>query len=188
MVKQKLKEVIENSQNDFEGEVWKEVDFGDKNVPIYKISNFGRIKSYAYKKYPQGKLINGSLVNGYRALSVRLNNGETVSKYVHKLVAEFFVKKTNKTQTYVIHKDHDKLNNHYENLMWATREELEEHNKNSPIKRGRKPGQKNDDSNIAIKVNKTIKKLSKLRSQLQTVLNEIAQTEKTLKAWNDKKR
>lgn len=187
MERNNLKKAIENIQNNFDDELWKEVDFGSKNLPTYKISNFGRIKSYAYEKYPQGKIINGSLVNGYRALSVRLNNGETVSKYVHKLVAEFFVKKTNKSQTYVIHKDHNKLNNHYENLMWATREELEEHNKKSPNKRGRRPGQKNNDANINIKINKTLKNLSKLRFQLQKVLNEIAQTEKTLKALNDKK-
>lgn len=180
MAKQQLKKVLEKIQNDFENEEWRKVDFGSKHIPIYEVSNYGRIKSYAYEKYPLGKIINGSTVNGYKALNVRLENGETISKYIHKLVAEFFVKKTHKHQTYVIHKDHNKLNNHFENLVWATREELEEHNKNSPVKRGRKPGQKNNDQNYSISVKKMVKKLSKLRMQLQMVLNEIKNTEQTL--------
>lgn len=188
MAKQKLKKVIENIQKEFENEEWKKVDFGDKNLPSYEVSNYGRIKSYAYKKYPFGKIINGSTVNGYRTINVRMENGETQSKYIHKLVAEFFVKKVHKYQTYVIHKDHNKLNNHFENLIWATREELDEHNKKNPVKRGRKPGQKNNDENTAISVNKTIKKLSKLRMQLQMILNEIKHTEQALQQLKIKKR
>ncbi|MFN7013411.1 MAG: NUMOD4 domain-containing protein [Bacteroidia bacterium] len=180
MAKQKIKKIIENISKEFENEEWKKIDFGNNNVPVYEVSNYGRIKSYAYKKYPQGRIINGSCVNGYRILNVHMENGETQSKYIHKLVAEFFVKKTHKYQTYVIHKDHNKLNNHFENLIWATREELDEHNKKNPVKRGRKPGQKNNDANTAISVNKTIKKLSKLRMQLQMVLNEIKDIEQAL--------
>jgi hypothetical protein len=180
MAKQILKEAFVNIQNDFENEEWKKVDFGNKNIPLYEVSNYGRIKSYAYEKYPQGKIINGSLVNGYKALNVRINNGDTISKYIHKIVAEFFVKKTHKYQTYVIHKDHNKLNNHYENLIWATREELDEHNKKNPVKRGRKPGQKNNTENPSISVKKALKKLSKLRIQLKLILTEIKQTEQAL--------
>jgi hypothetical protein len=187
MEKQKLKKVIENIQKSFEDEVWEKVDFGNTNLPSYEVSNYGRIKSFAYEKYPNGKIINGSSVNGYKALNVRMENGETQSKYIHKLVADFFVKKTHPYQTYVIHIDHNKLNNHFENLKWATREELDEHNKKNPLKRGRKPGQKNNTSNTSISINKTIKKLSKLRIQLQVILNEIKQTEEALQKLNLKR-
>lgn len=52
-----------------------------------------------------------------------------------------FRKKTHKYHTYVIHKDYNI--NHFENLIWTTLEELDEHNKKSPIiNRGRKPRQK----------------------------------------------
>lgn len=188
MAKQKLKKVIENIQKEFDNEEWRKVDFGNKNLPAYEVSNYGRIKSYAYEKYPYGKIISGSSVNGYRSLNVRMDNGETQSKYIHKLVADFFVKKSHKYQTYVIHVDHNKLNNHFENLKWATREELDEHNKKSPVKRGRKPGQKNNAGNTSISVNKAIKKLSKLRMQLQLVLNEINHTEQALQELTLKKK
>ncbi len=180
MAKQKFNKVFENIHKGFENEEWKKIDFGDKKIPVYEISNFGRIKSYAYSKYPSGRIINGSIINGYRSLIVHVKKGETITKYVHKLVAEYFIKKTNNYQTYVIHKDHNKLNNHYENLIWTTREELEEHNKRNPVKRGRKRGQRNNNANTAISVNKTIRKLSKLRTQLQIILNEIKHTEQAL--------
>lgn len=188
MAKQQLKKVLENIQNDFENEVWKKVDFGNKNLLAYEVSNYGRIKSFAYDKYPLGKIINGSSVNGYKSLNVRMDNGETQSKYIHKLVAEFFVKKAHKYQTYVIHKDHNKLNNHFKNLIWASREELDEHNKKSPVKRGRKPGQKNNEESSSISLKKAIKKLSKLRMQLQLVLTEIKHTEQTLQQLAQKNR
>lgn len=112
------------------------INLGNTKLPNYEVSNYGRIKNFAYKKYPNGKIINSSCVNGYKTLNVRLDNGKTISKYIHKLVAEYFVKKTNPYQIYVIHIDHNKLNNHFENLKWATREELEDHNKKILIKEG----------------------------------------------------
>jgi len=69
------------------------IDFVNKKLPNYEVSNYGRIKNFAYKKYPNGKIINSSCVNGYKTLNVRLDNGKTISKYIHKLVAEYFVKK-----------------------------------------------------------------------------------------------
>lgn len=63
---------------------------------------------------------------------------------VHKMVAEVFLKKPSPHHRYVIHMDHDRLNNHYKNLKWATKAEVEEHTKNNPYAttkkgRGRKP-------------------------------------------------
>ena len=65
---------------------------------------------------------------------------------VHKMVAEVFLKKPSAQHRYVIHLDHDRLNNHYKNLKWATKAEVEEHTKINPYAttkkgRGRKPAE-----------------------------------------------
>ncbi len=46
---------------------------------------------------------------------------------VHKAVAELFLEKpTKRNMKFVIHKDFDKQNNHFENLAWASQEDLNE--------------------------------------------------------------
>ena len=55
-----------------------------------------------------------------------------MNRYVHKLVAEFFVTKQSPEQCFVLHLDHDKLNNYWENIRWATREEMTIHNRENP--------------------------------------------------------
>ena len=51
---------------------------------------------------------------------------------VHRLVADYFLKKPTATQTIVAHLDYNKLNNRANNLRWMTPEENYEHQKNSP--------------------------------------------------------
>lgn len=51
---------------------------------------------------------------------------------VHRLVAQYFVKKTSKKQTIVSHIDFNKNNNAAENIAWMTKEENLEHQKNNP--------------------------------------------------------
>jgi hypothetical protein len=51
---------------------------------------------------------------------------------VHRLVADYFLKKPTAKQTIVAHLDHDKLNNRANNLRWMTPEENYEHQKESP--------------------------------------------------------
>jgi len=51
---------------------------------------------------------------------------------VHRLVADYFLKKPTSKQSIVAHLDHDKLNNRANNLQWMTPEENYEHQKNSP--------------------------------------------------------
>jgi exonuclease VII large subunit len=51
---------------------------------------------------------------------------------VHRLVADYFLKKPTTKQTIVAHLDHDKLNNRANNLQWMTPEENYEHQKDSP--------------------------------------------------------
>lgn len=62
---------------------------------------------------------------------------------VHRLVAEFFCKKPSDEHTLVIHKDFNKLNNHYTNLQWATMEESIAHQQFSPSVMADKENRKN---------------------------------------------
>ena len=52
---------------------------------------------------------------------------------IHRLVADYFLKKPTAKQTIVAHIDHDKLNNRASNLVWMTPEENYEHQKKSPL-------------------------------------------------------
>lgn len=51
---------------------------------------------------------------------------------VHKAVAELFLENNDPKKTFVIHKNFNKLDNHVDNLMWATKEEVIEHSFKSP--------------------------------------------------------
>ncbi len=51
---------------------------------------------------------------------------------VHRLVAQFFCKQASEEHNLVIHKDFNKLNNHHQNLKWATMEESIAHQQFSP--------------------------------------------------------
>ncbi len=105
-------------------EIWKPIKFkkGINTRGKYAVSNLGRIASYD-KKVEDGNLLNGTTVGGYKAISVR-NLEVSQTLYIHKLVAENFVKKNNPKQKFVIHLDHNKANNKHNNLNWATYAEI----------------------------------------------------------------
>jgi hypothetical protein len=103
---------------------------GVENPPHYEISNFGRLKSF--QNNDKGEIIKGSVIQGYKSLNIRLPKGKSFNRYVHKLVAETFVKKPSIDHKFVIHLDFDKLSNHFENLKWATKDEMVAHNKENP--------------------------------------------------------
>jgi hypothetical protein len=114
----------------YPNEVWKRLINDLEDSEIYEISNYGRIKSY--KCHPQGKIIKTPKVKGYPAIVVKLKNGKTTTKYIHKLVAEHFLPKESDLQQYVIHLDFDKDNNHVSNLCWVTRSTMFAHQKINP--------------------------------------------------------
>jgi NUMOD4 motif len=103
---------------------------GVEHPPRYEVSNFGRLKSLQSSE--KGTIIKGSVIQGYRSLNVRLPKGKSFNRYVHKLVAETFVTKPSLDHKFVIHLDFDKTSNHFENLKWATKDEMVEHNKLNP--------------------------------------------------------
>ncbi len=121
-------------------ERWVAIVFdGVENPPRYEVSNYGRLRSFqaparqsvVSTSPPEGLIIKGSVIQGYRSLNIR-SNGKTLNRYVHKLVAEYFVSHDQVNQTFVIHLDHDKLNNVSQNLRWVTKEEMVEHNRENP--------------------------------------------------------
>ncbi len=113
-------------------EQWKEIKIGIKfDRTHYAISNLGRIASFK-GKIDDKKLLKGTNVNGYGALKLKIKEKD-VQCYVHKLVAQHYLKKKSRNQTFVIHLDYNKLNNKSTNLRWASREELDKHQQKSPI-------------------------------------------------------
>jgi hypothetical protein len=120
----------------YPNEVWKKlrIAYLDKNEK-YEISNYGRVRSF--KSKPAGSILKNSILKGYEVISVKLIDDKRTTKYIHKLVAEHFIKQDNILQSCVIHIDFDKQNNHLSNLMWVTRETMFAHQKINPhYKRG----------------------------------------------------
>jgi hypothetical protein len=126
------------------GETWKPLTFsGWRELRNrYAVSDTGRIASYKNDLLEDGKLLNGSLTTGYRTLNLhRPNNKGTL--YIHRELARIFHKKPSNKHEYVIHKNHNKLDNRVGNLKWATLEEMIEHQQKSPAKKAYKQKQAN---------------------------------------------
>jgi len=141
-------------------EKWVTISFeGVENPPRYDVSNYGRLKSY--QSDPQnGTLIKGSVIQGYRSLNIR-TKGKTINRYVHKLVAEFFVLRPSADKSYVIHLDHDKKNNYFHNLKWVTKEEMIEHNRHNPALKNREMPRRTRNYKLTESKVRMIKKLLK---------------------------
>ena len=112
-------------------EEWKEIRIDPKNQRRrYAISNKGRICSFK-ETLEEKKILRGTNVNGYLVLKVKIVD-QDYQYYVHKLVGQLFIKKTKRNQDFIIHHNFDKLNNKVSNLSWATKAEVEEHQKENP--------------------------------------------------------
>lgn len=126
------------------GETWKPMTFsGWKQLRNrYAVSNMGRIASYKSDIIEDGKLLSGSLTTGYRTLNLhRPNNKGTL--YIHREIARLFHKRPGQRHVFVIHKNHNKLDNRSTNLRWATLDEMIEHQQSSPAKKAYKQKQAN---------------------------------------------
>lgn len=144
------------------GEVWKSLQFpGWKELrKKYAVSNQGRVASYTNDIVEDGKLLNGSLTTGYRSLNLhRPNSKGTI--YIHREVAKLFHKKGSPKLKYVVHINHNKLDNRAANLKWASQEEVSDHQQKSPAKIAYKKVQASRTTGLKLNANqvKTIKKL-----------------------------
>ena len=98
-------------------EKWKPI----RDAPDYDVSSNGGI--YSRKRNIVMKVQTDGW--GYPRVSL-LNNGHKSTKYVHRLVADAFIKNPlNKPE--INHIDGNKLNNRIDNLEWVTRSENEIH-------------------------------------------------------------
>lgn len=144
------------------GETWKLLQFpGWKNLrKQYALSSRGRIASFTDDIHADGKLLKGSLTTGYKTLNLHRpgNNG---TLYVHREIARLFLKKPSPKHKYVIHKNHDKLDNAVKNLKWATLPEMIAHQQKSPAKIAYKKIQATRTKGLKLNASKvkTIKKI-----------------------------
>ena len=126
------------------GEVWKPLKFSGSSAlrNRYALSSAGRIASYKEDVLTDGKLLNGSITTGYRTLNLH-RPGNQGTLYIHREIAKLFLQRPSAKYKFVIHKNHDKLDNSIKNLKWATLDEMIEHQQQSPAKIAYKKRQAN---------------------------------------------
>lgn len=155
-----------------QGEAWKPLQFpGWKHLrKQYALSSNGRIASYTNDVVADGKLLQGSLTTGYKTLNLHRpgNNG---TLYIHREIARLFLSKPSAKHKYVIHVNHNKLDNAVKNLKWATLEQMIDHQQDSPAKIAYKKVQAN--RTVGLKLNaskvKSIKKVLSDRKRKITI-------------------
>ncbi len=90
---------------------------------VYQVSNYGRIKSINPDTETENVIKGSRGKKGFIKLNLKLKGGKREGYYIHHLVAKEFVDKR-PDQSFIIHKDNVKANNHFSNLEWKNREEL----------------------------------------------------------------
>lgn len=115
----------------FASEKWKELPLKKSaDQKRYAISNFGRIASFV-GKIENGTVLKTRLTQRYPSITIKVG-GKNVNYYIHRLVAETFVKKPSPKHRFVIHLDHKKENNRAKNLRWVTHDAQIAHAKKDP--------------------------------------------------------
>ena len=149
------------------GEVWKTLSFhGSAELRNkYALSSAGRIASFKTDVLEDGKLLKGSLTTGYRTLNLH-RPGNKGTLYIHRELAKLFLKKDNPRQKYVIHKNHNKLDNSIKNLAWATLPEMINHQQASPAKQAYKERQAQRQKGLKLSAAQ-VKKIKELLSNGQ---------------------
>lgn len=160
------------------GEVWKPMKFSGSSSlrNRYALSTNGRIASYKEDIFTDGKLLRGSITTGYRTLNLhRPDNKGTL--YIHREMAKLFLPKPSIKHKYVIHKNHNKLDNNLKNLKWATLQEMIEHQQQSPAKIAYKKKQ----ANCQVGLKLTAPQVKKIKEQLNSPRRKL-----TIKQLADK--
>jgi hypothetical protein len=103
-------------------EVWRVVPDSNER---YQVSNYGRIKSFAYNK-TEGQILKCHVIHGFKFVQLSLANKKIKKAYLHKLVAEIWIPRPSDKYTIVTHLDGNLLNNQISNLEWHTKETITE--------------------------------------------------------------
>lgn len=160
------------------GETWKPLRFsGWRQLRnCYAVSSIGRIASYRHDILKDGKLLSGSLTTGYRTLNLhRPNNKGTL--YIHREMAKVFMKKPLAGYKYVIHRNHNKLDNNIKNLRWVTLEQMIGHQQQSPAKIAYKEKQANKTEGLKLSATDVKKIKSILSNKKRNItIKKLAQT------------
>lgn len=146
------------------GEVWKPLNFsGWRQLRNrYAVSSKGRIASYR-EDITDGKLLSGSLTTGYRTLNLH-RPGNKGTLYIHREIAKLMVSRPSAAHKYVIHKNHNKLDNESRNLKWATLDEMMAHQQESPAKKAYKIRQASRSTGLKL----TASQVSKIKTVLKS--------------------
>jgi len=158
------------------GENWKPLQFpGWKQLRNrYALSSAGRIASYKENIVEDGKLLSGSLTTGYRTLNLH-RPGNKGTLYIHREMAKLFLKRPTPSHKYVIHINHNKLDNNYKNLRWATLDVMINHQQDSPAKIAYKKKQANKTVGLKLTASQVKKiKLSLFNKNRKLTIKQIA--------------
>ncbi len=165
-----------NQDSTFWNEQWMRIDFDGVNQnEKYDISNYGRIRRYIAEK-DEWKVLKSSYIKGYKVFAFKADaseNKKTITKTIHKLVAEAFNYRPSDAHKFVIHLDFVKDNNHYKNLKWVTQSELYEHHKNNP---NYKKGVVRNSKLTETEVIRLKKKLNRGKNKLYLIAKEFGIT------------
>jgi len=118
----------------YRGEEFREIKVDTSLKYRYAISNQGRLISFS-ENFKDGNELRGGMVEGYRIFKYSLRrDGKRKSKhfFYYRLVAEYFIPKTDTDKNFVLHLDFDKVNDRVENLKWANQAELTAHHSVNP--------------------------------------------------------
>ena len=103
-------------------EQWKVIDFASN----YEVSNTGFVRNKTTKYILKGR----ETVNGYLQVSLKIDNkNKFMNKYIHRLVAQFWLDNIDNKKE-VNHIDGNKKNNNILNLEWVTAKENSNHRVN----------------------------------------------------------
>jgi hypothetical protein len=115
-------------------EEFREIEI-DPNLKLrYAISNHARLVSFS-DEIKFGKILKGSMQKGYHIIRFKIYKEGTIlntHRFYYKMVAETFLEKPTENQVYILHNDFNRGNDKAANLKYATRNEMLEHQRNSP--------------------------------------------------------
>lgn len=112
-------------------EIWKAISFkGGKPSIKYAVSNHGRFG--VMDKNGKVEVRTFKPQSGLYRYNYKVN-GASKALFIYKEVAKAFIKKPSPKYTMIIRKDHNYLNDHANNLVWATPDQHRLHVTYSPV-------------------------------------------------------